>query len=95
MRVRKRVRTDRERLAVPKKRQEVRVERVPSEEGTTSEPEIADDEIRIPVVEEEIRLRKEVVEEEEIVEEDVRKEEIDIDDETERRDRQGRRLSER
>jgi stress response protein YsnF len=70
------------------------VERVLAEEGTTSEPEIGDDEIRIPVVEEEIRLRKEVVEEEEIVEEDVRKEEIDID-ETERRDRQGRRLSER
>lgn len=97
MRVRKRVRTDRERLAVPKKRQEVRVERVPAEEGTPPEPEIGDDEIRIPVVEEEIvvekrpvvkeeiRLRKEVVEEEEIVEEDVRKEEIDIDDQTKRR----------
>jgi uncharacterized protein (TIGR02271 family) len=97
MRVRKRVRTDRERLAVPKKRQEVRVERVPAEEGAPSEPEIGDDEIRIPVVEEEIviekrpvvkeeiRLRKEVVEEEEIVEEDVRKEEIDIEDQTKRR----------
>ena len=97
MRVRKRVRTDRERLVVPKQRQEVRVERVPVEESTTPEPEIGEDEIRIPVVEEEvvverrpvvkeeIRLRKEVVEDEEIVEEDVRKEEVDIDDQTKRR----------
>ena len=65
------------------------------------------DEIRIPIIEEEvvvekrpvvkeeIRLHKEVVEEEEVVEEDVRKEEIDIDDQTERRGRQGRRQSER
>ena len=98
VRVHKQVRTDRERLAVPKKRQEVRVERVPVEEGAAvSEPEIGDDEIRIPVIEEEIviekrpvvkeeiRLRKEVVEEEEVVEEDVRKEEVDIADQTERR----------
>ena len=99
VRVRKQVRTDRERLAVPKKRQEVRMERVPVEEGAAavSEPEIGDDEIRIPVIEEEIviekrpvvkeeiRLRKEVVEEEEVVEEDVRKEEVDIDDQTQRR----------
>ena len=98
VRVRKQVRTDRERLAVPKKRQEVRMERVPIEEGAAvSEPEIGDDEIRIPVIEEEIviekrpvvkeeiRLRKEVVEEEEVVEEDVRKEEVDIADQTERR----------
>jgi uncharacterized protein (TIGR02271 family) len=98
VRVRKQVRTDRERLAVPKKRQEVRMKRVPVEEGATvSEPEIGEDEVRIPVIEEEIviekrpvvkeeiRLRKEVVEEEEVLEEDVRKEEVDIDDQTERR----------
>jgi uncharacterized protein (TIGR02271 family) len=98
VRVRKQVRTDRERVVVPKKRQEVRVERVPVEEGAAvSEPETGEDEIRIPVIEEEIviekrpvvkeeiRLRKEVVEEEEVVEEDVRKEEVDIDDQTERR----------
>jgi uncharacterized protein (TIGR02271 family) len=99
VRVRKRVRTDREQVRVPKKRQEVRVERVPVEEdsGICGGPEIVDDgdEIRVPVVEEEIvverrpvvrevlRLRKEVVEEEEVVEEDVRKEEIDIEDRTE------------
>ena len=99
VRVRKRVRTDQERLAVPKKREEVRVERVPVEKDAASEAEIGDDEIRVPVIEEEIvvekrpvvkeeiRLRKEVVEEEEVVEEDVRKEEVDIDDQTERRDR--------
>ncbi len=98
VRVRKQVRTDHERVVVPKKRQEVRMERVPIEEGAAvSEPEIEDDEIRIPVIEEEIviekrpvvkeeiRLRKEVVEEEEVVEEDVRKEEVDIDGQTERR----------
>jgi uncharacterized protein (TIGR02271 family) len=97
VRVRKQVRTDRARVVVPKKRQEVRVERVPIEEGVPPEPETGDEEIRIPVIEEEIviekrpvvkeeiRLRKEVVEDEEVVEEDVRKEEVDIDDQTERR----------
>ena len=98
MRVRKRVRTDREHLAVPKKREEVRAERVPVEEGReASEAEMGDDEVRVPVIEEkvvvekrpvvkeEIRLRKKIVEEEEIVEEDVRKEEVDVVDETERR----------
>jgi uncharacterized protein (TIGR02271 family) len=55
-----------------------------------SESETGDEEIQIPVIEEEImiekrpvvkeeiRLRKEVVEEEEVVEEDVRKEKVDI-----------------
>ena len=103
MRVRKRVRTDREQVRVPKRREEVHVERVPVEDQGTvedreaSEAEIGDDEIRIPVIEEEIvvekrpvvkeeiRLRKEVVEEEEMIEEDVRKEEVDIDNRTERR----------
>lgn len=97
MRVRKRVRTERERLAVPKKREEVRVEKVPVEgRGEAPEDEIGEDEVRIPIVEEEIvvekrpvvkeeiRLRKDVVEDEEIVEEDVRKEEVEIDDRTER-----------
>ena len=67
--------------------------------GVPSDPETGDEEIRIPVIEEEIvietrpvvmeelRLRKEVVEEEEVVEQDVRKEEVDIDDQTERRNR--------
>jgi uncharacterized protein (TIGR02271 family) len=104
VRVRKRVRTDHERIAVPKKRVEVTVERVPVEgqaisagEGT-AEPEIREDEIVVPVIEEEIvvekrpvvkeeiRIRKEVVEDTEIVEEDVRREEVEVDDETTQRD---------
>ena len=103
--VRKRVRTEREQVRVPKRREEVHLERVPVEEREASEvegrgssgAEIGEDEIRIPVIEEEvvvekrpvvreeIRLRKEVVEEEEVIEEDVRKEEVDIEDRTERR----------
>jgi uncharacterized protein (TIGR02271 family) len=105
MNVRKRVRTEREQVRVPKRREEVHLERVPVEEREASEvegrgssgAEIGEDEIRIPVIEEEvvvekrpvvreeIRLRKEVVEEEEVIEEDVRKEEVDIEDRTERR----------
>jgi uncharacterized protein (TIGR02271 family) len=97
VRVRKKVRTGRERLAVPKKREEVHAERLPVEDREASEVQITDDEIRVPVIEEEIvvekrpvvkeeiRLRKEVVEDEEVVEEDVRREEVDIDDHTERR----------
>jgi uncharacterized protein (TIGR02271 family) len=97
--VRKRVKTERERLNVPKRREEVHVERVSVEGREASEIEIRDDEIRVPVIEEEIvvqkrpvikeelRIRKDVIEDEEIVEEDVRKEEVEIDDQTTRRDR--------
>ncbi len=93
--VRKRVKTEREQVRVPKRREEVHVERVRVEgRERASEDEIGEDEIRVPVVEEEIvvekrpvvkeelRIRKDVVEDEEIVEEDVRKEEVEIDDET-------------
>lgn len=91
--VRKRVRTDRERMTVPKRREEVKVDRVPVE-GESSESEIGEDEVRMPVTEEEvevskrpvqkeeIRVRKETVEDEEVVEEDVRKEEVDVDDDS-------------
>jgi uncharacterized protein (TIGR02271 family) len=107
VRVRKRVRTDRERIRVPKKRMEVTVERVPVEreavstEGEAPRPEIGDDEIVVPVIEEEvvvekrpvvkeeIRIRKKVVEDTEVVEEDVRREEVEVDDETGRRDPAG------
>ena len=94
MRVRKRVRTDREQIRVPKRREEVSVERVPVEGGIASEAEIGEDEVVVPVTEEEVvvdkrpvvkeelRLTQDVVEDEEVVEEDVRREEIDIDDET-------------
>jgi uncharacterized protein (TIGR02271 family) len=98
VRVRKRVRTDRERIVVPKKRVEVTVERVPVVEGEAAGSEIAEGEIVVPIVEEEVvvekrpvvkeelRIRKEVVEEAEVVVEDVRREEIDVDDQTKRRD---------
>ena len=98
MRVRKRVRTDREQVRVPTRREEVSVERVPvDQEGTGAE--IGEDEVSVPVVEEEvvvdkrpvvkeeIRVRKDVVEDEEVVEEDVRKEEVDVDDQTTTRGR--------
>src|SRR5215210_2894521 len=95
--VRKRVRTDREQVRVPKRREEVHVDRVPVEEGReVSEDEIGEDEISVPVTEEEvvtekrpvakeeIRVRKDAVEDEEVVEEDVRREEVDVEDQTER-----------
>ncbi|MGH3148206.1 MAG: YsnF/AvaK domain-containing protein, partial [Rubrobacter sp.] len=97
--VRKRVRTDRERIEVPTRREEVSLERVPVE-GGASEAQIGDEEVRVPVVEdevvvqkkpvikEEIRVRKDVVEDTEIIEEDVRREEIDVEDDT-RRHREG------
>jgi uncharacterized protein (TIGR02271 family) len=88
--VRKRVRTDREQLRAPTRHEEVSVERVPVEEGRYATlGEIGEDEVVMPVTEEEvvtekrpmvkeeIRVRKDVVEEEEVIEEDVRKEEID------------------
>ena len=93
MRVRKRVRTDREQIEVPTRHEEVSVERVPVE-GDASEAEIVEDEVVVPVTEEEVvvskravakeevRVKKDVVEDTEVVEEDVRREEIDIEDET-------------
>ena len=89
--VRKSVRTERESLTVPKKREEVSVDRVPMDEEATP-GQIGEDEVSVPVVEEEVvvskrpvvkeelRIKKAVVEEEEIVEADVRKEEVDIED---------------
>src|SRR5215208_257357 len=62
MRVRKRVRTERERLTVPKKHVEVTVERVPVEEAVpegneaATAPQIGEEEIVVPVVGEEIEI---------------------------------------
>jgi len=102
MRIRKRVRTETEHLEVPRKRVEVTVERVPVDEtttggeGITATPQIEEEEIVVPIVEEEIliekrpvvkeeiRIRKRVVEDVEIVEEDIRIEEVEIDDQTHR-----------
>jgi len=94
--VRKTVRTDRERIEVPTRREEVTVDRVPVE-GEASEAEIGEDQVSVPVTEEEVvvekrpvakeevRIRKDTVEDTEVVEEDVRREEVDIDDSSERR----------
>ena len=95
LRVRKRVRTEREQISVPTRHEEVSVERVPVEEGReASEAEIGEGEVVMPVTEEEVvvekrpvvkeelRIRKDVVEDEEVVEEDVRKEEVDVEDAT-------------
>ena len=91
--VRKTVRTDRERVEVPTRREEVTVDRVPVE-GEAVESEIGEDEVSVPVTEEEVvvekrpvakeelRIRKDVVEDTETVEEDVRREEVEIDDES-------------
>jgi uncharacterized protein (TIGR02271 family) len=96
LRVRKRVRTDREQLRVPKRHEEVHVERVPVEGREASEAEIGEAEVSVPLTEEEVvvekrpvvkeefRVRKDVVEEEEVVEEDVRREEVDVEDATTR-----------
>jgi uncharacterized protein (TIGR02271 family) len=96
LKVRKRVRTDREQIEVPTRHEEVSVERVPVE-GEVSEAEIGEDEVTVPVTEEEVvvekrpvakeevRIRKDVVEDTETVEEDVRREEVAVEDETERR----------
>ena len=100
--VRKRVITEREQISVPTRHEEVSVERVPVEGREASEAEIGEDEVfmpvteeevvveKRPVVKEEIRVRKDVIQEEELVEEDVRREEVDIDDQTEQRGSLGR-----
>ncbi len=93
VRVSKNVRTDRESVDVPTRHEEVSVDRVPLS-GEATRAEIGEDEVVVPVTEEEvvvskrpvvkeeIRIRKEVVEDTEVVEEDVRREEIDVEDET-------------
>ncbi len=95
LRVRKNVRTDRESVEVPTRHEEVSVERVPLS-GEASEAQIGEDEVKVPVTEEEVvvskrpvvkeevRIRKDVVEDTEVVEEDVRREEIDVEDQTTR-----------
>jgi uncharacterized protein (TIGR02271 family) len=96
VRVRKNVRTDRESIEVPTRHEEVSVERVPLSGEAATEAEIGEDEVSVPVTEEEIvvekrpvvkeevRIKKDVVEDTEVVEEDVRREEIDVEDDTER-----------
>jgi len=95
LRVRKRVRTYREQIEVPTRHEEVSVERVAAS-GEDTEAEIGEDEVVVPITEEEIvvdkravakeevRIRKDVVEDTQTVEEDVRREEVDVEDATER-----------
>jgi uncharacterized protein (TIGR02271 family) len=103
MNVRKSVRTEREQVRVPRRREEVDVERVPVGREV-AEAEIGEDEEFVVqvfeeevvvskrvVLKEEIRLRKRVVEEVEVVEVDLRKEEVEIDDRTEYGGRRGDR----
>jgi uncharacterized protein (TIGR02271 family) len=67
-------------------------------ESEATEAEIGEDEVSVPVTEEEVvvvdkrpvakeevRIRKDVVEDTEVVEEDVRREEVEVEDDTERR----------
>ncbi|WP_166172846.1 DUF2382 domain-containing protein [Rubrobacter tropicus] len=95
--VKKSVHTEREEVRVPKRREQVDVERVQMDrEVSGAEFEFGDEEVVVQVFEEEvvvtkrvvlkeeIRLRKRVVEEEEVVEVDLRKEEVEIDDQTTR-----------
>jgi uncharacterized protein (TIGR02271 family) len=96
MNVRKSVRTEREEVRVPRRREEVDVERVPTNREV-AEAEFGDEEVVVQVFEEEvvvskrivlkeeIRLRKRVVEEVQTFEVDLRKEEVEIDDQTTRR----------
>lgn len=71
--VRKNVRTEREEVLVPKRREEVEVERVPAGEGSREaleaeigEAEIGEDEFVVQVFEEEIVVSKRIVLKEEI-----------------------------
>jgi len=86
-------------IEVPTKHEEVSVERVPVSDGTVTGAEIGEEEVEVPVTEEEvvvgtravakeeIRVRKEVVEDTEVVEEDLRREVVDVEDDTSGRGR--------
>ena len=104
--VKKSVRTEREVVRVPKRREEVVIERVPVD-GEATEAQIGEDEVVVQVFEEEvvvskkivlkeeIRIRKRVAWEEEAVEVDLRKEEVEIDDQSARGGPQGPLAQER
>jgi uncharacterized protein (TIGR02271 family) len=55
---------------VPTRHEEVSVERVPVEEGAATTEAQRIGEVRVPLTEEEVRIRKNVVEDTEVVEED-------------------------
>jgi uncharacterized protein (TIGR02271 family) len=88
--IRKRVETEDVSVPVTRRREEVEIERRPVQSG--QEAEIGEDQLRVPVMEEEvvvekrpvvkeeIVVRKRTVEEEDEVREQVRKERIDVDE---------------
>ena len=91
MNVRKRVLTDREQVKVPTRHEEVSVERVPVDEERSG-AEIGEDEVSMPVVEDEVVVDKRPVVKEEIDVDDQttvrgRDRDVDLDDETGRRGR--------
>ena len=106
-RVTKRVETERVSQPVTKRREELVVERRPVEAGTARDASIGEDEVRIPlreeevvidkrpVVKEELVVGKRVVEEKENVEADVRRERVDIEGEGRPRSDRGRKDYER
>ena len=97
--VRKTVETEHVRQPVTRMREEVTIERHAVEGQHSGDIDIGEDEIRIPVVEEEVVVEKRPVVKEEIivkkhavsedrtVEADVRRERIDVDDSTAHTDR--------
>ena len=97
--VRKTVETEHVRQPVTRMREEVTVERRPVEGRTAGDIDIGEDEIRVPVIEEELIVEKRPVVKEEIVvkkravtdertvEADVRRERIEVDDSTAHTDR--------
>ena len=104
LQLRKRVETEHVSEPVTRRREEVSVERRPvSDARASGNVEIGEDEIRIPVVEEEVVVEKRPVVKEEIVvkkhavndertvEADLRRERVDVDESNARRDRDIRR----
>ena len=90
--LRKTVETEHVRQEVPVMHEEVTVERRPLSADAATDVTISEDEIRVPVMEEEVVAQKRVVPKEEVVirkravsdtevvEEDVRRERVDVDD---------------
>jgi len=90
--LRKTVETEHVRQEVPVMHEEVTVERRPLSADAATDVTISEDEIRVPVMEEEVITQKRVVPKEEVVirkravsdtevvEDDVRKERVDVDD---------------
>jgi uncharacterized protein (TIGR02271 family) len=101
VRVGKHVETEHVREPVTTRREEIVVERRPVEAGARADASIGEDEVRIPLMEEEVVVEKRpvvkeelvvgkrVVEERDVVETEVRREEFDIDDGTKVTSRDG------